>query len=142
MYTVPTVKIVSEPSHENPLGYIVINKSDFDPAKHEPFDEDDAAALAGAIKSGELSLSAADLQAAHERLLELERNLNAERERLADQAAANDAEAQRLAALASNSTAPDVNSMTKDELQAALTAKGISFPAAANKADLIALLTA
>ena len=29
-----------------------------------------------------------------------------------------------------------------DELKAALTAKGISFPAAANKADLIALLTA
>jgi hypothetical protein len=31
--------------------------------------------------------------------------------------------------------------MSKDELHAALNAKGTQFPAAANKADLIALLT-
>jgi len=121
--------------------FVIINKSDFDPSKHEPYGEDDEAALAGAIKSGELAPSMAELQAAHLRLLELERNLTAERERLAEQAAANDAEAQRLAAL-SATAAPDVNSMTKDELQAALTTKGIPFPAAANKADLVALLTA
>jgi hypothetical protein len=142
MYTVPTVKIVSEQSHENPLGYIVINKADFDPSKHEPFDEDDAAALAGAIKSGELVPSMAELLAARDQLEARKRDLDAEADRLAEQAAANEAEAQRLAAMATTSTAPDFSAMTKDELQAALTAKGISFPAAANKADLVALLTA
>lgn len=122
--------------------FVIIEKADFDPAKHEPFDEGDEAALAGAIKSGELAPSMADLQAAHERLLEMERSLTAERERLAEQAAANEAEAQRLAALAIVSTAPDVNTMTKDELQAALKAKGTDFPSTANKAELIALLSA
>lgn len=34
-----TVKIVSSISEDNPLGYIVINKDDFDEKKHEIFDE-------------------------------------------------------------------------------------------------------
>jgi hypothetical protein len=126
------------------MGFIVINKADFDPAKHDPYSEDDEAALAGAFKSGELTPSVTDLQATHERLLELERNLNAERERLAEQAAANDAESHRLANLVAANAGAQVDpaQMTKDQLKAALTAKGVSFPSTADKGDLIALLTA
>jgi hypothetical protein len=37
-----TINIKSEVSDDNPLGYIVINLEDFDPAKHEKFDTDAA----------------------------------------------------------------------------------------------------
>ena len=130
--------------------FVIINKADFDAAKHEPFDDEARAALSGAVASGEVVLTTAELLAARNQLLAKERELNAERDRLAEQTAANEAEAQRLADLAAASAATasapgvpaEIAAMTKEQLQAALTEKGISFPAAANKADLVALLTA
>lgn len=38
----PTVRIKSPVNDENPAGYVVINESDFDAAKHELFDVDPA----------------------------------------------------------------------------------------------------
>jgi hypothetical protein len=35
---IPTIRIKSEPSDDNPLGFIVINESDFDANAHELFD--------------------------------------------------------------------------------------------------------
>jgi hypothetical protein len=40
---IPTVQIVSPISDDNPLGFIVINESDFDADKHELFGADDEA---------------------------------------------------------------------------------------------------
>ncbi len=34
-----TVKIVAEATHENPHGFVIINKSDFDAEKHVEFDD-------------------------------------------------------------------------------------------------------
>jgi hypothetical protein len=145
---IETIKISAIVDADNPLGYVVINKSDFDGSKHEPFSEDDVASLAGSEASSGRVPTMAELLAARDQLLERERELNAERERLADQAAANVAEAQRLAAEratlsapGAGATPPDYSTMSKDELHAALNAKGAQFPAAANKAELIALLT-
>ena len=42
----PTVKIASPVSEDNPLGFIVINKSDFKDGEHTVFDEKAAAAAA------------------------------------------------------------------------------------------------
>jgi hypothetical protein len=91
-----TIKIKStDEASQGP--FVIINLADFNSDIHEPFDAEAAAALSGAVASGELVPSAAELIAARDRLLEQERQLNAERDRLAEQAAANDAEAQRLA---------------------------------------------
>lgn len=138
-----TIKVKStHPASQGP--YVIIDRADFNPEVHEKYDDgtdDDSAA--------ERVPTMAELLAAREQLLARERELNAERDRLADQAAANQAEAQRLtdqraalAATGSGAAATDYSTMSKDELHAALNAKGISFPAAANKTDLIALLTA
>jgi hypothetical protein len=40
---IPTIRIKSEPSEDNPLGFIVINESDFDADKHELFDAEPVA---------------------------------------------------------------------------------------------------
>lgn len=127
--------------------FVIISLADFDSAQHEPFDDESRAALAGAVTSGEIVPSMAELLAARDSLVRREAELDAERDRLALQAAANEAEAQRLrdeaaALAASQAAALDPAGMTKEQLQAALTAKAISYPAAANKADLLALLTA
>lgn len=127
--------------------FVIINAADFDPAIHTPYDNASEDALAGAMKSGEIVPSMAELLAARDQLLARERELADRQAVLDDQERANQLEAQRLAdekaALAAGGTgAPDYSTMTKDELQAALTAQGKTFPAAANKADLIALLAA
>jgi hypothetical protein len=141
---IQTIRVVADLSADNELGFIIINLSDFDSAKHEPFDDEARAALAGAVVSGEVIPSAAELLAVRDQLQARARDLDAERDRLAEQAAANEAEAQRLAGLAAAAPTipPEIAAMTKEQLQAALTEKGIAFPAAANKADLQALLTA
>lgn len=138
-----TIKVHStHPASQGP--YVIIERADFNPEGHEKYDDgtDDDSAPARVP-------TMAELLAAREQLLARERELNDERDRLADQAAANEAEAQRLAseraaltAPAAGAAPPDYSAMSKDELHAALTAKSIQFPAAANKADLIALLTA
>jgi parvulin-like peptidyl-prolyl isomerase len=143
-----TIKVKStDEASQGP--FVIICKTDFNPEVHEPFDDEARAALSGAVASGEIIPSAAELLDARDQLLARERELNAERDRLAAQAAANDTEAQRLADLAAAAAAAaapavpaEIAAMSKDQLQAALTEKGISFPAAANKADLVALLTA
>jgi len=140
-----TIKIQSsDPVSQGP--FVIINVADFDPAIHQPYDEESEDILQGAAKSGVLVPSAAQLQAASERLQEAERQLAAREAELAAREQANAAEAQRLAdekaALAAAGTSSqNYAAMSKDELQAALTAKGTNFPAAANKADLIALLS-
>lgn len=143
-----TIKIQStHPASQGP--FVVINLSDFNRDLHEPFDDEARAALSGAVATGEVVPTMAELLTARDQLLAKERELNAERDRLAEQGAANEAEAQRLADLAAaaatasaSGVPPEIAAMTKEQLQAALTEKGIAFPAAANKADLVALLTA
>src|SRR4051812_5347418 len=93
---IQTIRIAAELSADNELGYITINLADFDRAKHEPFDDESRAALAGAVTSGEIVPTVAELLAARDALAARELELNAERDRLAEQAAANEAEAQRL----------------------------------------------
>ena len=91
MSPVPTVKIVSLQSHENPDGFIVINESDFNPDVHELYgDDNDLGAPT------ERAPTMAELLAARDQLLERERELAAEKGRVAEQARANEAEAQRL----------------------------------------------
>lgn len=154
------IRIKSEVTDDNPLGFVVINLSDFDATKHEPYDDEAAEAVISTGQTGEpipsvgeLLAASKDLQAKKNVVLELEHGLRQRESELAEREAAlvereqaNAAEAQRLANLAASQVAgstgaPNYSTMSKDELQAALTAKGINFPAAANKADLIALLT-
>lgn len=137
-----TVKIKAPTSSDNELGFIVINKSDFDSAKHEPFDEDDYAALAGSVQSGERVPTMAELLAARDQLAQRERELNEEKERVADQALANEAEAQRLRDEAAAQAAAAAKKPGIADMRDALTAKGIAFDASASKADLQALLDA
>lgn len=77
--------------------FVVINKSDFNPDVHELYGDQDLGAPTERVPT------MAELQAAHDQLLERERSLDAEKERiaaqeqrLADQAQANEVEAQRL----------------------------------------------
>ncbi len=140
-----TTKIQSsDPASQGP--FVVINVADFDPAIHHPYDEESEDVLQGAVKSGVLVPSASELLAAQDRMQELARQLSEREAAVAERELANQAEAQRLADLAAaqaaGTGAPDYSALTKEQLQAALTEKGINFPAAANKADLIALLTA
>jgi hypothetical protein len=141
--SIETIRIVSPESSDNPQGFIIINKADFDADVHQAFGGDAPPEPAVPLQA---MPTMAELIAARNALVQRERDLDAERDRLAEQSAANDAEAARLreeaAALAANqAAAPDPASMTKAQLQAALTAKGVSFPAAADKAELLALLT-
>jgi hypothetical protein len=39
----PTICIKSDPSEDNPLGFVIINESDFDADKHELFDAEPVA---------------------------------------------------------------------------------------------------
>jgi hypothetical protein len=150
-----TIKIKS--SHPSQGEFVVINAADFDAEKHEPFDQESYDALRGAVQSGGLVPSAPEILAARDQLLarsgelddrELQLNqrtlsLDDREQQLIEREQANAAEAQRLADLAAaRAAAPDYSTLSKDELHAALTAKSIPFPVAANKADLIALLTA
>lgn len=141
-----TIKIQSsDPASQGP--FVIINVADFDPAIHQPYDGESEDLLQGAVKSGVLVPSASELLAAQDRMQEQARQLAEREAAVAERELANQAEAQRLADLAAaqaagGNSAPDYSTMSKDELQAALTAQGKSFPAAANKADLIALLTA
>jgi len=136
MSTVPTVKIVSLQSHENPDGFIVINKADFDPDAHELYgDDNDLGAPT------ERAPTMAELLAARDQLLARERELEAEKERitakeqlLAEQAQANEAEAQRLRdEAASLQTAKDATAAAAQVQVAAATATA-EKPAKAAKA--------
>ncbi len=141
-----TIKVQSsDPASQGP--FVIINVADFDPAIHQPYDEESEEVLQGAMKAGLLVPSASELLAAQDRMQEQARELAEREAAVAEKEVANQAEAQRLADLAAaqaarSTSAPDYSVMSKDELQAALTAQGKNFPAAANKADLIALLTA
>jgi regulator of protease activity HflC (stomatin/prohibitin superfamily) len=88
----PTIKIKS--SHPATQGtFVVIDKSDFNPDVHELYDDGTDQGMGVT----ERAPTVAELQAAHERLMAREREMDAKRDRLADQARANEAEAQRLA---------------------------------------------
>lgn len=88
----PTIKVKS--THPATQGaFVVIDKADFNPDVHELYDDGTDQGM-GVI---ERAPTVAELQAAHERLLAREREMDAERDRLADLARANEAEAQRLA---------------------------------------------
>ncbi|WFR77565.1 hypothetical protein P9875_17735 [Janthinobacterium rivuli] len=87
------------------------------------------------------------LAEAEERVAEQARENGIAAIRIADQTAANEAEAQRLrgeaGSLASGAVAStQATGMSKEQLQGALDSKGIKYPAAANKAELQALLGA
>lgn len=88
----PTIKVKStNPATQG--DFVVIDKGDFNPDVHELYDDGTDQGM-GAI---ERAPTVAEMQAAHERLLAREREMDAERDRLADQARANEAEAVRLA---------------------------------------------
>lgn len=163
-----TIKI--KPSHPSQGAFVVLDKADFDPAKHEPLDDQDLGDSAGITGDGvptlkellagrEQLLARKDqlddqelqliqrsdaLGVREQELLNRESELVSREQALMEREQANKLEAERLAALAAANTgsAIDPATMTKAQLQAALTAKGTSYPAAADKADLIALLTA
>jgi hypothetical protein len=152
-----TIRVIADVSDDNPLGFITINLADFNAEVHTPFDEEAHEALAGAVQSGTIVPSMAELLGARDQMLarsnelddrELQLNQRAgvldDREAaLLERELANEQEAKRLAALAAaRVTSPDFSTMTKDELQAALKEKGVDYPSTANKPDLIALLTA
>ena len=83
---IETIRIKSPVSDENELGFVVINKVDFDPELHEPFDDESRAALASAITSGEIVPSMPELLAARDALQARERELNDKAAALAEQA--------------------------------------------------------
>lgn len=88
----PTIKVKSiHPATQG--AFVVIDKADFNPDVHELYDDGTDQGM-GVV---ERAPTVAELQAAHERLLAREREMDAERDRLADQARANEAEALRLA---------------------------------------------
>lgn len=88
----PTIKVKS--THPATQGaFVIIDKADFNPDVHELYDDGTDQGM-GVV---ERAPTVAELQAAHERLLAREREMDAERDRLADQARVNEAEAQRLA---------------------------------------------
>lgn len=88
----PTIKVKS--THPATQGaFVVIDKGDFNPDVHELYDDGTDQGM-GVI---ERAPTVAELQAAHERLLAREREMDAERDRLAEQARANETEALRLA---------------------------------------------
>jgi hypothetical protein len=92
MSTVPTVKIVSPQTHENPDGFVVINKSDFNPDVHELYgDDNDLGAAAERVPT------IAELLAARDQLLDRERELARHQECIAEQARENEAAADRVA---------------------------------------------
>ncbi|MRW88860.1 hypothetical protein GJ699_02560 [Duganella sp. FT80W] len=152
---IDTIKIKAPISADNSLGYVVINKSDFDPSQHELLDgetlgDDTNTTNSDVPTLAELIVAQSQLASRKDELDDRELQLNQrasaldEREQaLVDREAANAAEAQRLADLAAASTTgADISSMTKAQLQAALTAKGVSYSSTADKAELVALLTA
>lgn len=88
----PTIKIKStDPATQGP--FVLIDKGDFNPDVHDLYD-DGTDQGTGAI---ERTPTKEELMAAHERLLELERQLADREQRVTDQARANEADAQRLA---------------------------------------------
>lgn len=82
-----TIRVKSPISDDNPLGFVVINRADFDPAVHELADGEDLGALPDHVPT------MAELLAARDALQRRERELD-ERETGLNQAAA---EAQCLA---------------------------------------------
>lgn len=151
-----TIKI--KPSHPSQGEFVIIEKADFDPSKHELLDGESLGDTAGAAGDGvptlaELLVGRDQLLARKDELDDRELQLSQrtglldDRENaLVERELANATEAQRLADLAAAHAAsagkPDFAAMTKDQLKAVLTEKGIPFASAADKADLIALLAA
>lgn len=151
-----TIKI--KPTHPSQGEFVVIERADFDPSKHELLDGESLGDTVGAAGEGDGLPTLAELLAGRDQLLarkdelddrELQLNQRAglldEREHaLMERELANANESRRLADLAAATVAgkPDFAAMTKDQLKAALTEKGVSFASTADKADLIALLTA
>jgi uncharacterized protein (DUF3084 family) len=150
-----TIKI--KPSHLSQGEFVLIEKADFDPSKHELLDGESLGNISGDTDDGvptlaELIAGRDQLVARKEQLDDLELQLNQrsnvldDREQaLAEHEGANEREALRLADLAAAHAAAgklDFAAMTKDQLKAALVEKGTQFPSTADKADLIALLTA
>lgn len=146
-----TIKIKStHPDSQGPV--VVIDRAAFDPAVHELADGE---SLGAAPAGREPTL--AELLATRDTLVRRERELDDQSEHLTEKVRANDAEFQRLidiaAKLASDREAfeaakfapvppaePDLSALTKEQLQAALDERGIKYLAAANKAELQALL--
>lgn len=148
-----TIKIKStHPDSQGPI--VVIDRADFDPAVHELADGE---SLGAAPAGREPTL--VELLAMRDTLVRRERELDDQSEHLAEKVRANDAEFQRLIDVAAKLSsdreafeakkgapaspdAPDLSALTKEQLQAALDEKGIKYSAAANKAELQALLAA
>lgn len=157
-----TLRIVSsDQATQGP--FVTIDVADFVIGLHEPFSEEDIAALQDApriaidmVPGGVLSIEQmrAEFDAEVERVRitfaeERERldaraaELNEQAEKLNGIQIEQVAERQRLEALAASLEAKgnDVTAhMTVPQIKDALTAKGIEIPAGANKAELLALL--
>lgn len=130
-----TIRVVSPESSENPLGFIIINRADFDPAKHEPFGGD-----LGASTPAERVPTLVELMAARDQLEQRALDLDAEAARLKEQGAAQEVEAQRLRDEAAKQADAGDGPQTAAQLRDALTARGIAFASSASKPELQALL--
>ena len=128
MSSVPTVTIVSPQTHENPDGFVVINKTDFNPDVHEVYGDQDLGAPAERIPT------MTELLAARDQLLERERELAAEKERVAKQAWANEVEALRLRDEAASLQAAKDAAVAGVQSQAAPATATAEKPAKAAKA--------
>jgi hypothetical protein len=150
----PTVRIVSPVSDDNPLGFVVIDRADFSLELHEPLDASDLEGLAPELP---LTVSGKVLDEARAEFQRMHADLVTERERLDAQAAEQEVERQRLATLAGDLEAErdrlselaaklaaqeEAKPLGIAALRDELTARGIAFDPAAKKADLQALLDA
>lgn len=117
-----TIKI--KPCHPSQGEFVLIEKTDFDPAKHELLEGESL----GDVVQGDRVPTMTELLAARDQLLERERELAAEKERVAKQAWTNEVEALRLRDEAASLQA------AKDAVAAATLATSIEKPAKAAKA--------
>jgi len=139
---IPTISIKSEPTDDNPEGFVVINLADFNADLHEAVEPVD---LENLPVEQPRALTSQDVDNARAELERMHANIVAEQTRLDAQAGEQEAERARLAEVAAKLAeqgAETAKSLTVAELRDALTAKSIPFDPAAKKADLQALLDA
>jgi len=129
---VETVKVKSEPSEDNPLGFIIINKSDFDDKKHELHD----GAERHVATRSELDAALAELPGNY---IDPDFVVNGMRQHFGDLFTAEDETKVRNLVKAPASKPSD--GLTVEQLKAALAEKKIDIPAGMTlKAELQALL--
>ena len=130
-----TIKI--KPCHPSQGEFVLIEKTDFDPSKHELLEGESLGAEGQGDRVptvAELLAARADLLAEHDNLQQRERELAAEKDRVAEQAQANEAEAQRLRDEAANLQAAKDAAVAQTQVASATATATAEKPAKAAKA--------